>query len=140
MTDATRSVSPTCELWYGRGPDTACGQPTTHWYPLMGGGTMALCRKHAEAHLAYATPYEPPAVPERLVLVSKIAAELDRAYAKHGRQPWGRHEFYAILLEEVEELWDAIKRDESRDRVLEELVQVAAVCFRHFETREAARA
>lgn len=67
-------------------------------------------------------------------LFRRIGAELDHAYAKHGRQPWGRHEFYAILREEVDELWDAIKADAENDDVLSELVQVAAVCFRYWET------
>ena len=63
-----------------------------------------------------------------------IEAELVRAYAKHGREPWGRHEFYAILKEEVDELWDAIKADEPTERVLEEAVQVAAMCVRYMQT------
>lgn len=68
------------------------------------------------------------------LFVGKIAAELDRAYAKHGREPWGRHEFYAILLEEVDELWDAIKGDRPQEEVEAELTEVAAMCFRYFET------
>lgn len=71
----------------------------------------------------------------RLKLFELIRHELDRAYATHGEEPWGRHEFYAILLEEVEELWEAIKGDEPAARVVEELVQVAAMCFRYYETR-----
>lgn len=71
---------------------------------------------------------------ERDVVYSMIQAELDRVYTKHGREQWGRHEFYAILLEEVEELWEAIKRDEPQERVHHELVQVAAMCFRYYET------
>lgn len=67
-------------------------------------------------------------------LADAIRAELDRAYAKHGREPWGRHEFYAILLEEVEELWEAIRHDEPQERVIAELTQVAAMCFRYYET------
>lgn len=63
-----------------------------------------------------------------------ILEELDRAYAKHGRETWGRHEFYAILLEEVDELWDAIKADLPMEEVLSEVVQVAAVCLRYMET------
>lgn len=70
----------------------------------------------------------------RQELVARIATELDRAYAKHGTAPWGRHEFYAILIEEVEELWDAIKRDLPKAELEKELVQVAAMCFRYFET------
>lgn len=70
----------------------------------------------------------------RAGLFDRISAELTRAYGKHGAEPWGRHEFYAILLEEVDELWEAIKRDEPQERVEAELVQVAAMCFRYFET------
>lgn len=72
--------------------------------------------------------------PEQAMLNHAIRAELDHAYKKHGRDPWGRHEFYAILLEEVEELWDAIKKDASQEEVLKELTQVAAMCFRYCET------
>ena len=67
-------------------------------------------------------------------LMAAIRGELDHAYAKHGRDPWGRHEFYAILLEEVEELWEAIKADAPQEEVLAELRQVAAMCFRYAET------
>ena len=70
----------------------------------------------------------------RYELSERIAMELDRAYAKHGEEPWGRHEFYAILLEKVEELWDDIKADAPQAHVEAELVQVAAMCFRYFET------
>lgn len=70
----------------------------------------------------------------RIGLMAAIAGELDYAYAKHGRDPWGRHEFYAILLEEVEELWEAIKSDAPQEEVLAELRQVAAMCFRYAET------
>jgi hypothetical protein len=63
-----------------------------------------------------------------------IEAELARAYAKHGAPTWGRHEFYAILKEEVDELWDAIKDDRPQGDVFHELVQVAAMCFRYYET------
>lgn len=63
-----------------------------------------------------------------------IDAELDHAYKKHGRQQWGRHEFYAILKEEVDELWDAIKTDEPQENVVRELTQIAAMCLRYAET------
>jgi len=67
-------------------------------------------------------------------LIELIATELDNAYAKHGREPWGRHEFYAILQEEVDELWDDIKADSPQELVIRELIQVAAMCFRYYET------
>ncbi len=70
----------------------------------------------------------------RATLFALVTQALDHAYAKHGRAPWGRHEFYAILKEEVDELWDAIKGDEPQEQVLAELVQIAAVCVRYYET------
>lgn len=70
----------------------------------------------------------------RADLIVRLSDELKRAYEKHGCEPWGRHEFYAILLEEVEEVWDAIKRDLPQAELEKEIVQVAAMCFRYFET------
>lgn len=72
---------------------------------------------------------------DRVMFMNRILAELDRAYAKHGAEPWSRHEFYAVLLEEVDELWGAIKSDATDERITEEMVQVAAMCFRYAETR-----
>lgn len=71
---------------------------------------------------------------KRAVLRQRIADELDRAYSKHGAEPWGRHEFYGILKEEFNELETAIFKDEPMENVVKELVQVAAMCFRYFET------
>ena len=73
----------------------------------------------------------------RLELKNLIDAELQHAYEKHGVLPWGRHEFYAILKEEVDELWEAIKKDRPTEEVEKELVQVAAMCFRYYETERA---
>jgi len=73
--------------------------------------------------------------PERETLYQEIDTELERAYLKHGREPWGRHEFYAILLEEVDELWEQIKQDASGELVLEEMIHVAAMVARYNETR-----
>jgi len=71
---------------------------------------------------------------KRYDLFQKIGEELDRAYARHGDLPWGRHEFFGILFEEVDELWDDIKADAPREQLMKELVQVAAMCFRYVET------
>jgi NTP pyrophosphatase (non-canonical NTP hydrolase) len=65
-----------------------------------------------------------------------ITCELDRAYSKHGREQWGRHEFYAILKEEVDELWDAIKTDAPQGEVRKEAIQVASMVFRYLETAD----
>ena len=70
----------------------------------------------------------------RLQITARICDELDRAYEKHGSAQWGRHEFYAILKEEVDELWDDIKSDSPREKLEKEAIQVAAMVFRYLET------
>lgn len=75
-----------------------------------------------------------PRTPSREQVQDTIDTELKRAYTKHGRERWSRHEFYAILLEEVDELWDAIKRDGPSSDVYAEVIEVAAMCFRFLET------
>jgi hypothetical protein len=69
-------------------------------------------------------------------ILDDIDMELARAYTKHGAPQWGRHEFYGILLEEVEETWDTIKADEPMARLYEEAISVAAMVIRFFETGE----
>ena len=66
-------------------------------------------------------------------IIASICKELDRAYAKHGKRLWGRHEFYAILLEEVDEAWENIKADGPRDELVKEIIQIAAMCVRYLE-------
>jgi len=54
-----------------------------------------------------------------------------------GSASWNRSliEFTnTILLEEVEELWDAIKTDAAQEEVLAELRQVVAMCVRYVDT------
>ena len=70
----------------------------------------------------------------RLEAFDQIGRELNHAYDKYGRTQWGRHEFYAILKEEVDELWDAIKVDDPQEHVRKEAMQVAAMVFRYIET------
>lgn len=71
--------------------------------------------------------------------LAAVLAEADHAYRKHGAKPWSRHEFYAILKEEVDELWDAIKADKPIEEVLKEAMQIACVCLRYAETPDAYR-
>ena len=66
--------------------------------------------------------------------LDRAKEELEDAYEKHGTEPWGRHEFYAILKEEVDEVWDVIKQDERDDLLCKEMAQVVAVCMRFIET------
>ena len=75
-------------------------------------------------------------VARRAEFLAKVSKETDRAIAKHGDNQWNRHEFYGILLEEVDEVWDAIKRNLPQEHLEDELLQVACVCLRYFETRD----
>jgi hypothetical protein len=62
----------------------------------------------------------------------QVALELMRAKAKHPKQN-SLHEGYAVLLEEVDEFWDLVKRQTSdRDpaEVLTELIHIAAMAAR----------
>jgi hypothetical protein len=63
-----------------------------------------------------------------------VQEELDSARYKHGYPPFNSlHEGYAILLEEVEELWAEVKKKPSkrdRRRLCEVAVQVAAMVQR----------
>lgn len=102
--------------------DYRSGHVTTFWRERV----IAILHRIERAEVAKPTMRE--------TLFQRISAELDRAYAKHGADPWGRHEFYGVLLEEVDELWDAIKADADPGDVCAELVQVAAMCFRYYET------
>ena len=59
-----------------------------------------------------------------------VRRELEHARAKH-KGANSPHEGYAIILEELEEYWAEVKAQEHRkDRMVAELVQVAAMCQR----------
>ena len=75
----------------------------------------------------------------RREFIASMLAELDHAYEKHGADPWNRHEFAGVLLEEVDELWEAIKQDKPLTEVLKESMQVACVCLRYAETPDRRR-
>lgn len=67
------------------------------------------------------------------VIIKKVNAEFKLATNKYGKFH-SAHEGYAILLEEVEELWDNIKLNQDkpeRNRLIqEEAIQVAAMAIR----------
>lgn len=64
-------------------------------------------------------------------IVARVAEEVERAERKHPAMN-SPHEGYAVLLEEVDELWDEIKRDEGRATAAQiEAIQVAAMAVRY---------
>lgn len=58
----------------------------------------------------------------------KVGSEVERATALHPRFN-SSHEGFAVLKEEVDELWDAIKKNDIT-HAREEAVQVAAMAIR----------
>lgn len=64
--------------------------------------------------------------------IEAASAELERASSHYGAFA-SAHEGYAILLEEVDELWEEVKknpRNRSTKRMREEAIQVAAMSLR----------
>lgn len=70
----------------------------------------------------------------RDIFLAAIEDELARAYAKHGAPQWSRHEFYGVMKEEVDEVWDDIKSNAPQKQLMAEVAQVAAMCIRYAET------
>jgi len=62
--------------------------------------------------------------------IDKIQAEFESATKKFGKFN-STHEGYAVIKEEVDELWDAIKGNASKNFLEEEAIQVAAMAL-HF--------
>lgn len=62
----------------------------------------------------------------------EACAELTRARHKFGKFA-SAHEGYAVLREEVDELWDEVKRNGSKERMRAEAIQVAAMALRFVE-------
>ena len=60
----------------------------------------------------------------------KIVFEYFHAISKHGRVFNSPHEGYAVIKEEVDEAWDAIKADQVNDSCYE-MAQVGAMAMRY---------
>lgn len=61
-----------------------------------------------------------------------VEAELERAESKHAPMN-SLHEAYAVIYEEVDELWDEVRKRTSKRKpknIRLELVQIAAMCAR----------
>jgi hypothetical protein len=69
-----------------------------------------------------------------LGVINQAVLDEFREASRHYPRFVNAHEGYAVLLEEVDELWDAIKLKQSNpereDRILREACQVAAMAIR----------
>src|SRR5260370_31258259 len=61
--------------------------------------------------------------------LAKIRIEYERAAARQGAFNWGQ-EGYAVIREELDELWEEVKSKDGLGRAWEEAVQVAAMALR----------
>ena len=60
---------------------------------------------------------------------NEIISELERAKVHPKFHSF--HEFYGVLMEEIEELFDEIKKKQhDKKRIKEEAIQVASMCFK----------
>jgi hypothetical protein len=68
----------------------------------------------------------------KTIVLDAVARELDRAISKHSNFN-SAHEGYAVILEELDELWEHVRRRrEERDRgdMEKEAIQIAAMAVR----------
>jgi NTP pyrophosphatase (non-canonical NTP hydrolase) len=66
-------------------------------------------------------------------ICNQVEDEVRRADLLHGESYASLHEGYAVLLEEVDELWDQVKKSQgARDskNIFLECIQIAAVAIR----------
>ena len=74
----------------------------------------------------------------RCVILEQFSAEADRA-ARHGATFASLHEAWAVLLEELDEVWD-ITRQKRRDRsaleLQKEFIQIGAMAIKALESME----
>ncbi len=66
-------------------------------------------------------------------IYDEVKEQVRLARVKHRQEYNSRHEGYAIILEEVDEAWDAIKGNRIDPELRIELLHVAAVAIRFIE-------
>lgn len=62
-------------------------------------------------------------------IMQAVDAEYHRAVSLHGSFS-STHEGYAIIKEEVDELWDGVKKNDDKKLLKEEAIQIAAMAIR----------
>jgi hypothetical protein len=75
-------------------------------------------------------PAEDKLAKAREVFDQIVLPELQRAWGKFPQAMNSTHEGYAVLLEEVDEMWDEIKANR-HDNSVQEASQVAAMALRY---------
>ena len=74
----------------------------------------------------------------RQLILDEIHSELIRANTLH--PPFkSLHEAYAVILEEVDEFWDEVKKKDGirdKENIKSELIQICAMCIKTIENFE----
>lgn len=63
--------------------------------------------------------------------IESVTRQLERARVKHANMN-SLHEGYAVILEELDEVWECVRRDD-RDGARKEVLHVAAMALRFYE-------
>ena len=71
-----------------------------------------------------------PMHPATMIEINRELASIPEKYQKHFNST---HEGFAVLKEEVDELWDEVKSNAPKDRLREEAIQVAAMVIRFIQ-------
>ena len=93
---------------------------------VMNGTTITEKDIHFEEHIPHLTSSESSPL---VTIIKAVDAEYQRAVSLHGAFS-STHEGYAIIQEEVDELWDGIKKNDDRKLLKEEAIQIAAMAIR----------
>lgn len=81
---------------------------------------------HFEPHIPHFTSTEASPL---ATVIQAVDAEYRRAVSLHGSFN-SAHEGYAIIKEEVDELWDGVKKNDDKKLLKEEAIQIAAMAIR----------
>ncbi len=80
--------------------------------------------------------FDPAAALAQEARLQEIADELARARRKHPKPQHSSHEGFAVLLEEVDELWEEVRaqtEERSYAKMRKEAIQIAAMALRFVE-------
>ena len=73
-----------------------------------------------------------------LDVLEEVDKELISSY-RHGRKFASLHEAYAVILEELDEVWDITRqkrKNRDKEELREEFIQIAAMAFKAIESMD----
>ena len=73
---------------------------------------------------------------DRKDIFYNITQDIDHILRRpYGVAPWSKHEFYGILLESVDTLWEMLKNKAPDSMIEAQAIHVAAVIASYLETK-----